>query len=106
MGPKFHDDKTISLSISRSQPAITRVNKQIRAQSLSIYYAENKFWIAVSITHFHRAFLHVRAINQIKFCDNMKRFIPAQARIAGIQTSLNHIRDIRAEIYIENYSSG
>lgn len=106
VGPKFHDDKIISLSIFKSQPAITRVNKQIRAESLSIYYAENKFWMAVSITHFHRAVLHVRAINHIKFCDNIKRFIPARARVAGVQTSLHHIRDFRAEIYIENYSSG
>lgn len=106
VGPKFHDDKIISLSIFRSQPAVTRVNKQIRAESLSIYYAENRFWMAVSITHFYRAFLHPRAISHIKFCDNMKRFIPAQARIAGIRTSLSHIRDFRAEIYLENYSSG
>lgn len=103
LGPRFNRDGIISISLFRTQPAITRVNKQIRAESLSIYYAENRFRMQVYIEN-TPSYYGLRNIDFVEFCDSIKRFAPAQAQRASIQNSLRHIRDFEAKLFIETYT--
>lgn len=101
LGPKFHHDWIFKVRLSRNQPVITRVNKQIRAESLSIYYAENSFWLEVDLRDDHLAYLG--SIGYVDFCRFMENFTPAQAHIPGIQNPLHHIRNLEATFILETY---
>lgn len=102
LGPKFDHDKIISISLFKTQPAITRVNKQIRVESLSIYYAENRFWMVVFLQNDYSAYLDTDDIDYVDFCHSMKKFAPAQAQSYGIQNSLRLICDLEAIFYLES----
>lgn len=102
LGPRFDDDDNIiSISLFRSQPTITRVNRQIRAESLPIYYAENRFCIEVNLVEDEYCGFSEAEIDYVDFCDFIQGFTPAQAQSAGIQNSLRHILDLRANISVE-----
>lgn len=105
VGPKFDHDEIISLSLFRTQPAMTRVNKQIREESLSIYYGENRFWVEVYLEDEDDGYLDIDDIDDLYFRDSIKRFAPAQAQSAGIQNSLRHIRDFEAKFHVATYKA-
>ncbi|KAG6364202.1 hypothetical protein INS49_005800 [Diaporthe citri] len=103
LGPKFKHDEIISVPLQRAQPAITRVNKQLRAESLSIYYAENSFWLEINLQEDYTSYMGTTGY--FNFCHYVERFAPAQAQSRGIQNPLHHVRDVDAGIRVGPYTA-
>lgn len=101
LGPKFDHGEITRIPLSRNQPVITRVNKQIRAESLSIYYAENAFRLEVDLRNDH--FGYPESMGYFNFCRFMERFTLAQGQSSGIQNPLRHIRDLEAKFFLKTF---
>lgn len=89
--PQFDRDEIIKINLFGTKPAITRVNKQIRAESLSIYYAENSFWLQMNVHS-----MYPGSTGYAHFCHYMERIAAAQAYRPGIQNPMRHIRELFA----------
>lgn len=85
----------VDLQLS-AQPAITRVNKQVRAEALSIYYEENTFYVQINLTSTYHSIRPSLAYKD--FCKIIRNLTPYRAQSPGIGYPLRHIRSFQAEI--------
>lgn len=92
---------TNNIRLFGPQPAITRVNRQIREEAGSIYYAENHFsldlWLERDYVRYNSQSSHV---GYVEFCRDIGTFAYDQLRIPHIQEPLRHIRKFDAHIHV------
>lgn len=81
----------------RAQPALTRVNKQVRAESLSIYYSERTFLLRVHLGD-DRAVYDQHEMGCADFCRAMSAFAPSQESNRAGSGHFSHVRDLRVRI--------
>lgn len=66
------------------------MNKQIRAESLSIFYAENLFRLIIDLENDHDNFF----LTYGNFCNFMDMFATPQGRCRHIQGPMRHVREL------------
>lgn len=77
-----------------AQPALSRVNKQIRAESLSIYYAENCFELDIQVRDDYNSRVIGCGIWYTDFCNCIDVFAPPQGPRRRIQGPMRHVREL------------
>lgn len=83
-----------------AQPALTRVNKQVRAESLSIYYAEKHFVLEIYLSD-HRPIDDRYKMRYADFCRVMDVFGPAKDQSRTGSSPLRYIRNLNLQIVVD-----
>lgn len=86
------------IALFGAQPALSRVNKQIRAESLSIYYGENYFRLDIQLSDDYSDLAFVYQIRYPDFCHCMDVFAPPQGRTRRIGGPMHHVRELVVDI--------
>lgn len=81
----------------RAQPALTRVNKQVRTESLSIYYSERTFLLRVHLGD-DRAVYDQHEMGYADFCRMMRAFEPAEESDRADSGHFSRVSDLRVRI--------
>lgn len=92
---------------STCQPAITRVNKQVRAEALSIYYEENVFYVDIHLRDPFSIY-HPRypEVGYGDICKIIGDLVPYRGQSPSIGYPLRHIRTFHAVIFADIDSYG